>query len=152
APRSDDGEKGGEEKEEVEWEGIGLWCARVEGSTAVVCEIGITEREDFGSYVPKRDGVPIWSYSQQTMPGRPWPDVRYVDEAAPAGGAKYTAYIKDSNGNWVGGSGHVWIDGMVEPEPPATTMPETTEPETTVPPTTVPPTTVPESTTTTVSG
>ncbi|MGY9075437.1 MAG: hypothetical protein ACKVHU_21100 [Acidimicrobiales bacterium] len=67
-----DGDKDEGDKDEIPWIPVGVWCDRVaeEGSTAVVCEISVTDFADFGSYVLKRNGAPIWSYNLRTQAGR----------------------------------------------------------------------------------
>jgi hypothetical protein len=107
-----------EKEEQPEWEGVGIWCGRSsdDGKPGVVCEFGISDHGNFGGYVLKRNGEIIWNYGLREMPGRPWPDIRFVDSAAPAGPVSYAAYIVDRDGNWIGGSATITVESSLAEE------------------------------------
>ena len=104
-----------EKEEEPEWESVGIWCGRSsnEGKPGVVCEFGISDHGNFGGYVLKRNGEIIWNYGLREMPGRPWPDIRFADSAAPAGAVSYAAYVVDLDGNWIGGSATITVESSI---------------------------------------
>ena len=84
-----------------------------------MCEVGTSDDDSVGDYVLKRNGEIIWNYGLREKPGRPWPDVRFVDSAAPAGAVSYAAYIVDLDGNWIGGSTTITVESsLVDEETP----------------------------------